>query len=128
VRIPLRASLVEDRAGRQETVDRVVIGDGRKYLTALVSLDSEAVEAALGGHDGHGGTEALATHPLVKREIADAFERISAERAPAERIKSWRILPRELTAASGELTPTLKVKRSVVIERFGDLVEEMYAQ
>jgi long-chain acyl-CoA synthetase len=106
----------------------VVIGDGRKYLTALVSLDSEAVEAALGGHDGLGATEVLATHPLVKRQIAAAFERLNAERAPAERIKSWRILPRELTVASGELTPTLKVKRSVVIARFGDLVEEMYAQ
>jgi long-chain acyl-CoA synthetase len=106
----------------------VVIGDGRKYLTALVSLDSEAAEAALGGHDGHGATEVLATHPLVTREIAGAFERLNAERAPAERIKAWRILPRELTVASGELTPTLKVKRSVVIARFGDLVEEMYVQ
>jgi long-chain acyl-CoA synthetase len=106
----------------------VVIGDGRKFLTALVSLDSEAVQAALGGHDGHGATEVLATHPVVKRDIAGAFERLNAERAPAERIKAWRILPRELTVASGELTPTLKVKRSVVISRFGDLVEEMYAQ
>jgi long-chain acyl-CoA synthetase len=106
----------------------VVIGDGRKYLTALVSLDSEAVEAALGGHDGHGATEVLATHPLVRREIAGAFERLNADRAPAERIKAWRILPRELTVTSGELTPTLKVKRSVVISRFGDLIEEMYAQ
>jgi long-chain acyl-CoA synthetase len=70
----------------------------------------------------------LATHPVVKRDIAGAFERLNAERAPAERIKAWRILPRELTVASGELTPTLKVKRSVVIARFGDLVEEMYAQ
>jgi long-chain acyl-CoA synthetase len=93
-----------------------------------VSLDSEAVEAALGGHDGHGATEVLATHPVVKRDIAGAFERLNAERAPAERIKAWRILPRELTVATGELTPTLKVKRSVVISRFGDLVEEMYAQ
>ena len=106
----------------------VVIGDGRKYLTALVSLDIEAVEAALGGHDGHGATEVLATHPLVKGEIAGAFERLNAERAPAERIKAWRILPRELTVAGGELTPTLKVKRSVVVARFGDLVEEMYAR
>jgi long-chain acyl-CoA synthetase len=106
----------------------VVIGDGRKYLTALIGLDVEAVEEALGGHDGHGSTEVLATHPLVEGEISSAVERLNAERAPAERIRAWRILPRELTVSGGELTPTLKVKRSVVIHRFGDLVEEMYAR
>jgi long-chain acyl-CoA synthetase len=73
-------------------------------------------------------TEVLATHPLVDREIADAIERLNAERAPAERIKAWRILPRGLTVAGGELTPTLKVKRAVVLESFNDLVEEMYTQ
>jgi long-chain acyl-CoA synthetase len=106
----------------------VVIGDGRKYLTALISLDAEAVEAAVEGLDGHGATEVLATHPVVVREVQAAVERLNAGRAPAERIKVWRILPRELTVAGGELTPTLKVKRSVVIERFGDIVEEMYAR
>jgi long-chain acyl-CoA synthetase len=54
--------------------------------------------------------------------------RLVERSAPVERVKAWRILPRALTVASGELTPTLKVKRSVVIARFGDLVEEMYAQ
>jgi long-chain acyl-CoA synthetase len=54
--------------------------------------------------------------------------RLNAGRAPAERIKAWRVLPRELTVAGGELTPTLKVKRAVVIDRFGDLVDEMYAR
>ncbi len=54
--------------------------------------------------------------------------RLVERSAPAERVKAWRILPRALTVASGELTPTLKVKRPVVIARFGDLVEEMYAQ
>ena len=66
--------------------------------------------------------------PLVEREITAAVERLNAGRAPAERIKAWRILPRELTVAGGELTPTLKVKRAVVVERFDDLVEEMYAR
>ena len=106
----------------------VVVGDGRKFLTALISLDSEAVEAAIGGPDGHGATEVLATHPVVERELTAAVTRLNAGRAPAERIKAWRVLPRELTVAGGELTPTLKVKRAVVIDRFGDLVEEMYAR
>ena len=106
----------------------VVVGDGRKYLTALVALERDVVEAAIGGHDGHVATEMLATHPLVDREIAGAVGRLNAERAPAERIKAWRIRPRELTVAGGELTPTLKVKRAVVMESFNDLIEEMYAR
>jgi long-chain acyl-CoA synthetase len=105
----------------------VVVGDGRKFLSAILTLDSDAVEAALDGHGGHGGPEALATHPLVEQEIARAVERLNAGRAPAERIRQWRVLPRDLTVAGGELTPTLKVKRSVVIERFADVIEEMYA-
>jgi long-chain acyl-CoA synthetase len=106
----------------------VVVGDRRKFLTALIALDSEAVEAAIGGPDGHGATEVLATHPDVERELTAAVARLNAGRAPAERIKAWRVLPRELTVAGGELTPTLKVKRAVVIDRFGDLVDEMYAR
>ena len=70
----------------------------------------------------------LATHPVVEREVTAAVERLNAGRAPAERIKAWRILPASSRWPGGELTPTLKVKRSVVIERFGDLVDEMYAR
>lgn len=106
----------------------VVVGDGRKFLSALISLDTEAVQAAIGGADGSGSTEVLATHPVVEQQISAAVERLNAGRAPAERIKAWRIVPRELTVAGGELTPTLKVKRAVVMDRFGDLVEEMYAR
>jgi long-chain acyl-CoA synthetase len=100
----------------------------RSHPLAAPPLDAEAVEAAVRGSDGHGATEVLATRPLVEREIAAAIGRLNGGRAPAERIKAWRILPRELTVAGGELTPTLKVKRAVVIERSGDLVEEMYAR
>ena len=106
----------------------VVVGDGRKFLAALISLDTEAVQAAIGGADGSVSTEVLATHPVVEQYISAAVERLNAGRAPAERIKAWRIVPRELTVAGGELTPTLKVKRAVVMDRFGDLVEEMYAR
>jgi long-chain acyl-CoA synthetase len=108
--------------------EAVVVGEGRPYLTALVSLDGEAVEAVLGDLHGARETEVLATHPAVERHVAQAVERLNADHAPAERIKAWRILPRDLTVAGGELTPTLKVKRAVVVERFGEQVEEMYAR
>jgi hypothetical protein len=94
---------------------------GRKLQPGAVAM---IVYTSAGAHEA---TEVLATHPLVEQEIARAVERLNAERAPAERIKAWRIMPRELTVAGGELTPTMKVKRTAVMERFGDLVEEMYA-
>ncbi|HET9609059.1 MAG TPA: AMP-binding protein, partial [Acidimicrobiales bacterium] len=109
----------------------VIVGDGRNFLTALIALDDEVASGLVGGrggHDAHGTTEILAGHPLVRNEIAAAVDRVNATRAPAERIKAWRILPRELTVAGGELTPTMKVKRGVVVQRFTDLVDEMYAR
>ncbi len=105
----------------------VVIGDGRPYLTALITLDAvEIVEWAQALHK-HPDPAVLCTDPDVEREVASIVERVNAEHARIEGIKAWRILPNELTVFTGELTPTLKVKRSVVIERNQDLVEEMYA-
>jgi len=102
----------------------VVVGDGRKFLSALLTLDTDAIEDAI---PTHGEAEVLATHPDVEAAIERAVEELNAARAGAERIKTWRVLPRDLTVADGELTPTLKVRRSVVIDRYGDLVDEMYA-
>jgi long-chain acyl-CoA synthetase len=102
----------------------VVVGDGHKYLSALLTLDTDAIEDALGDH---GEPEVLATHPEVEAAIDRAVEELNAAHARAERIKTWRILPHDLTVADGELTPTLKVRRSVVIDRYRDLVDEMYA-
>ena len=127
---------IETRLRAEPLVSQaVVVGDGRKYLTALLALDDEAAAAALGdsphgrGHrHTHGPTEVLAGHPLVQEQLARAIDEVNAGRAPAERVKDWRILPRDLTVAGGELTPTMKVRRGAVIERFGDLVEEMYAR
>jgi long-chain acyl-CoA synthetase len=79
-------------------------------------------------HDGAWQTVPWAEYTAAVREVAAAVERLNAGRAPAERIRAWCILPRGLTVAGGELTPTLKVKRSLVIERFAELVEEMDAR
>lgn len=120
---------LENRLRSEPLVSQaVVVGDGRSYLTALVALDLEAAEDLLGGHEVHADIEELAAHPVIEQAVARSIDRVNAGRAPIEQVKTWRVLPRELTVAGGELTPTLKVKRSVVVERFGDLVEEMYAR
>jgi len=100
-----------------------VIGDRRKYLTALVCLDPDAAAewAEERGITGplHESAEALA-------EIGEAVEAVNARYARVEQIKKFKILPRELTIEDGELTGTLKVKRNVVTEHFSVEIESMY--
>jgi long-chain acyl-CoA synthetase len=69
----------------------------------------------------------MADDPQVLAEIAESVARVNEEHARVEGVKRWRVLPRDLTIESGELTPTLKVKRQVVAERWADQIEEMYA-
>jgi long-chain acyl-CoA synthetase len=106
----------------------VVIGDNRKFCVALVTLDADEVGRwAAGGDLDVPDAEAMATHPrvreLIEREVAEA----NRELASFESVKYFRILPRELTVEGGELTPSLKVKRKVVAERYRREIEEMYA-
>jgi long-chain acyl-CoA synthetase len=106
----------------------VVIGEGRPYLTALFTLDAEELARWATARGKIVAPEALADDPDVHEAIAAAVERVNASHARVEQIKHWRILPRDFTVTAGELTPTLKVKRAVVAERYRDAIEELYAR
>lgn len=103
--------------------EAVVIGDRRKYLTALVTLDDEAVAEFL---PSPANGELLAEIPAVMAEIQSAVEAVNSHLANVETIKKWTILTRNLTIEDGELTPTLKVKRAKVNENFANEIEAMY--
>lgn len=105
----------------------VVVGDGRRYLTALLTLDADAAAEWAHDHRTFHEMAGLAADPGVRSEIDASVERANREHAPVEQIKYWRLLPGQLTVESGELTPTFKVKRAVVCERYTDLIETMYA-
>jgi long-chain acyl-CoA synthetase len=105
----------------------VVIGDGRRYLTALLTLDAENLTAWAGAHHRLPDLEALASDPAVTAEIAAAIDRVNQRRSRVEQIKKFRILSHDFTIADGQLTPTLKVKRNVVNDMYADRIEEMYA-
>lgn len=106
----------------------VVVGDRRKYCTALLTLDYDEVAgwAAQQGMTLPADRAAWASDPrvcaLIDAEVAAANRQL----ASYESIKYYRILPHDLSVESGELTPSLKVKRKVVSERYGGLIEEMY--
>jgi long-chain acyl-CoA synthetase len=105
----------------------VVIGDGRPFLTALLTLDVDAVHEWASRHGRvFPDVEAMTTDPALRAEVEAGVERVNDEHARVEGIKRWTLLPRDLSIATGELTPTLKVKRQVVAEQHQDLIEEMY--
>jgi long-chain acyl-CoA synthetase len=106
----------------------VVIGDNRKYCVALLTLDAEEIGRWAKEHRLTAASpEALAALPAVRELIEGEVAQVNRELASYESIKYFRILPRDLAVETGELTPSLKVKRKVVAERYCREIEEMYA-
>jgi len=104
--------------------EAVVIGDRRKYLSALVTIDAEAgpAWAAANGEDA----SALHKSAKLRASIQAHIEEMNKEFARVEQIKKFTILKRNFTVEDGELTPTLKVKRAKVNDHFADDIEAMY--
>ncbi len=94
-----------------------VIGDARPYNVALLTLDPEAARAFAAGH----GEEALDS------EVAAAVERANARLARVEQIKRYRVLDHDWPPGGAELTPTMKLKRRGISERYAGEIEELYA-
>jgi long-chain acyl-CoA synthetase len=105
----------------------VVVGDRRPYLVALVTLDPEEAVKYGQEHNLPEDPAALAENPDVKATIEAHVERINQNFARVEQVKKIAILPHDLSQESGELTPTLKVKRAVVAQKHGNEIEQLYA-
>jgi len=122
--------LIESLLKQSEFVSQVVVvGAGRKQPVALIVPDWESLRAALaeaGEDDAPKDRVELSQYPpavkIVQRDIAN----LTAQLVDYERIRRIALLPHEFTIDGGELTPTLKVKRKVVDERYGDLIEDLY--
>ncbi|RZL00327.1 MAG: long-chain fatty acid--CoA ligase [Rubrivivax sp.] len=98
----------------------VVCGDGRHYLSALLTINQEALSSLVSGPGHHHH------HPLVLAELQRGIDQVNARQARVAQVRKFSILPNALTIDAGELTPTLKVKRKAVIDRYQHLVEAMY--
>ncbi len=107
----------------------VVCGDGRNYLIALLTLDAVAL-AAFAAHHGITAQDAeqgrLQTHPLVLQTLQTEVDHVNASMARVAQVRKFAVLPQSLSVATGELTPTLKVKRKVVLERNRVLIDQLY--
>lgn len=113
--------------GSSYITEAVVFGEARKYVTALIELDLDAVLewARLHGIPYTSYT-ALTQHPEIQRLIAAEVAAANAQLARVEQVKQFRIIPKELDPEAGETTPTRKVKRGQMYEMFRDLIESMY--
>jgi long-chain acyl-CoA synthetase len=110
--------------------EAVVFGHARKYLVALVEIDFETVADWARTYDvPYTGFASLAQHPQVQGLVRREIDKANAQLARVEQIKAFRILPKVLDPEQGgeAVTPTRKVKRKAMYERFKPLVEEMYA-
>ncbi|MFB4264392.1 AMP-dependent synthetase/ligase [Nonomuraea sp. GTA35] len=98
----------------------MIVGDGRPFVAALITLDPEAVPAGA-------KVAELRADPKVQAEIQGAVDRANLSVSKAEQIKKFAILDVDITEESGHLTPTLKVKRSLVMRDFAKDIDELYS-
>jgi long-chain acyl-CoA synthetase len=105
----------------------VVIGDRRPYLVAIVTLDPEEAAAYAREHGLPEDPEQLASDPGVRGAIEAHVAKINERFARVEQIKKTAVLPHDLSQESGELTPTLKVKRAVVAAKHEREIEQLYS-
>ncbi|PVZ08953.1 AMP-dependent synthetase/ligase [Actinomycetospora cinnamomea] len=121
-------AVLEDRVRAHRLVSQaLVVGDNRPYVGALITLDAEALPG-WSSEQGKEGADAsaLAEDPDLQAEIAGAIEEANKAVSRAEAIRQWRILASDFTEESGELTPTMKLKRNVIAEKRAADIEAVY--
>jgi long-chain acyl-CoA synthetase len=105
----------------------VMHGDQRPYPVVLITLDEEEIPGFAREHGLPEDIATLATEPAVRELVQHEVDRANSKYAQVEQVKKFVILDHDLTQATGELTPTLKVKRNVVNERYAELFDALYA-
>jgi long-chain acyl-CoA synthetase len=107
--------------------DSVVIGDGRKYLSALIVIDEENVTKYAQDNKVQFTTFATMTRAQeVINLIGEEIDKVNKQVARVENIRKFKIIDKKLYTEDGEVTPTMKVKRKSINAQFGDLIESMY--
>jgi long-chain acyl-CoA synthetase len=122
-------ALLEDRLRAHPMISQaLVVGDAQPFIAALITIDPEAFPAwkTRNGKDAGASVGDLAEDPDLTAEVELAVKDANQAVSHAESIRKFRILPVDFTEDTGELTPTLKVKRKVVAEKFASDIEALY--
>ncbi len=122
-------AVLEDRVRAHWLVSQcMVVGDNKPYIGALITLDPESLPAwiAQNGKDASLTAAELASDPDLVAELQRAVDEANKAVSQAESIRRFRVLPVDWTEATGELTPSMKLRRGVVMKEFGGEVESLY--
>ena len=120
---PLENALKTDR----HVAQAMVVGDHRNFIGALIVPQAEVLEAWAAERGLDGDLEALCAEPRVLSQYEGIVDEAMAAFSRYERVRAFRLVPREFTQEAGELTPTLKLKRRVLLARYAELIDEIYA-
>ena len=124
-------AVLEDQLRAHPLISQaMVVGDAKPFIGALITIDPEAFEGwkQRNGKAAGASVGDLANDPDLLAEVDAAVKQANLAVSHAESIRKFRILPVDFTEDTGELTPTMKVKRKVVAEKFADDIEAIYTQ
>src|SRR5918992_1512009 len=122
------ANLENDLKQSRWISQAVMYGDRRPYPVALITLDAEEIVHFAREHGLPGDVASLAREPKLRELIQGVVDQVNSRYARVEQIKKFAILDHDLSQETGELTPTLKVKRNVVNEKYEELFDRLYAE
>jgi long-chain acyl-CoA synthetase len=105
----------------------VVHGDGRNFVSALVTLDEVSIKTWAEENGISGDYAEIVAHPKTKEMVQGYINEVNAQLPRWETVKKFEILPHDLSIESGELTPSLKVKRKVVEQKYTDVLDSFYS-
>jgi long-subunit acyl-CoA synthetase (AMP-forming) len=107
----------------------VVVGDGRRHVAALIALDPDRIGAVAAEHGSVAtDVEAAASCPAIRRYLEERIESVNVTLARYESVRRFAVIPGGLTVEDGTLTPTMKLKRRVIHERFAQLIDDLYRE
>ena len=120
-------AVLEDRIRASHLVSQcMVVGDGKPYVAALVTIDPESFEQWADQHGKSGGVPALTEDPDLLAELQAVIDEANKAVSQAESIRRFAVLPVDWTEETGELTPSLKLRRNVVMREFRREIQALY--
>ena len=120
--------MLEDRLRAHPLISQcMVVGDAKPFIACLITLDAEALGPWAAGQGKSADVSTLVDDPYLRAELQGAVDEANKAVSAAEAIRSFVVLAQDWTEEGGQMTPSLKLKRSVVMAEYADEVEALYA-